>query len=151
MEDIFLCKVHREVLGIDVVVDFAEVSLVTRLVSDYLVFISITLGFESTLSTGGVLEANEAIATGLMVGAEGDFQRFDVTIAGEVLLQLWRAQCLGDFADKDVVVNNLLRVRSEEIVVEGQGAGGLTIGQLEVTHLFASKSKLVILGDRHDG
>jgi len=44
-----------------------------------------------------------------------------------MLLQLWRGQCLGDFADKDVVVNNLLRVRSEEIVIEGQGAGGLAL------------------------
>jgi len=72
LEDVLLCEVHWEVLGIDVVVDFAEISLVTRLVADDLVFVSFTFGFKSTLGAGWVLEANEAIATGLMVGAEGD-------------------------------------------------------------------------------
>ena len=64
LEDVLLCEVHGEVLGIDVVVDFAEISLVTGLVSDDLVGVGIALSFKSLLGAGGVLEAYETIATG---------------------------------------------------------------------------------------
>ena len=62
----------------------------------------------------------------------------------------WR-QFLRDFAHEDVVINNLLWVRAEQVVVEGQGATGLAWCKLKVAHLFASELEFVFLRDLHDG
>ena len=67
-----------------------------------------------------------------------------------MFLKLLRGQFLGDLTHEDVVVNDLLRVATEEIVVEGEGTGRLTWSELEVAHLLAGKSKLVLLRDCHD-
>ena len=99
----------------------------------------------------GVLEANETVAAGLGVRVEGDLQGLDVTVAGEVLLELLGGELLGDASHKDVVVDDFLGVRSEQVVVEGKGTGGLAWGELEVAHLLAGKDELVLLGDLHDG
>jgi hypothetical protein len=86
--DILLGEVLREVLCVNVVVDLSEVTLVTRLVADNLNAVGITLGFEGTGSGGRVLEADETIATRLVIGIQRDFERFDVTVALEVLFKL---------------------------------------------------------------
>ena len=85
-----------------------------------------------------------------MVRVEGDLQRLDVTIAGEVLFELGGAELLGNAAHKDVVVNNFLGVGAKQVVVEGQSARWLAWGELEVAHLLAGDGKLVLLGDLHD-
>ena len=61
--DLLLSVVHGEVLRIDVVVDLAEVALVTRLIPDDLVRIGVTLSLEGLLSAVGVLEAHKTITT----------------------------------------------------------------------------------------
>jgi len=67
-----------------------------------------------------------------------------------VLLELLGGHFLGDAAHENVVVNDFLGVGAEQVVVEGEGAGGLVLGQLEVAHLLASKDEFVLLWDRHD-
>ena len=62
LEDVLLSEVHWEVLGVDVVVNFAEVTFVAGLVPDDLVGIGVAFGLEGTLGARGVLEANEAVA-----------------------------------------------------------------------------------------
>ena len=148
---VFLSKVVGEVLGVDVVVDLPEVTLVAWLVADDLDVVSITLSFEGCGGSSGILEADEAIPTGLMVRVEGDLEGLNLTIAREVLLKGLRRDLLRDLAHEDVVIDDLLRVGAEKIVVEGKSAGGLAIGELEVSHLLAGEGKLVLLGDRHDG
>jgi hypothetical protein len=120
--DILLGEVLGEVLGVNVVVDFAEVTLVTGLVADNLDAVGIAFGLESTGSRGRVLEADEAVATGLVIGVQRDLQRLDVAIALEVLFELLRRQLLGNSADEDVVIDNLLRVGAEEVIVERKGS-----------------------------
>ena len=59
---VVLCEVLREVLGIDVVVDLPEVTLVAWLVADNLDAVGVAFSLESLGCGGRVLEANEAIA-----------------------------------------------------------------------------------------
>jgi len=140
-----------EVLGVDVVVDLAEIAFVAGLVSDHLVTVGGALSFKSLSGTRGLLEANEAVATGLVVRVERDLQRFDVSVAREVLFKSLRSDLLGDLAHEDVVVDNFLGVGSKEIVVEGESARWLAWGKLEVAHLFAGLREFVLLGDGHNG
>ena len=148
---VLLGELIGEVLGIDVVVDLAEVAFVAGLIPDHLGGGGIALGVESLGSASGVLEADKAVAAGLVIRVEGDLEGLDVTVAGEVLLELLGSHLLGDAAHKDVVVNDLLGVGAEQVVVEGQGAGWLAWGQLEVAHLLAGEDELILLRDRHDG
>ena len=67
---VLLGEVEREVLGIDVVVDLAEVAFVAGLISNHLGGVGRALGIESAGGAGGVLEADKAVATGLVVGIE---------------------------------------------------------------------------------
>jgi len=78
---VLLGEVEREVLGIDVVVDLAEVAFVAGLIPDNLGGVGRALGIESAGGAGGVLEADEAVATGLVVGVERDLEGLDVTVA----------------------------------------------------------------------
>ena len=61
--NISLSVVIGEVLRIDVVVDLAEVALVTRLIPDDLVRLGVTLSLKGLLSAVGVLEAHKTITT----------------------------------------------------------------------------------------
>ena len=149
--DVLLVEVVREVLGVNVVVDFSELALISGLVLDHLDGVSLALGLKSSSGTAWLLEANETVATGLMVGVEGDLEGLDVTVAREVLLETVWGKFLGDFTHKDVVVNDLLRVGAKEVVIKGKSAGWLSVSKLEVAHLLASESELVFLGDGHDG
>lgn len=85
-----------------------------------------------------------------MVRVERDLQGLDITVALEVLLKGHRGNLLGDAANENVVVDDLLGVGAEQVVVEWEGTRGLAIGELKVAHLLACESELVLLGDRHD-
>merc|ERR1719246_70966 len=148
--NVLLREVVGEVLGVDVVVDLAEVALVAGLVADDLDAVGSTLGFEGLGSRGGVLEADETVAAGLVVRVKRDLQRLNVTVTLEVLLESLGSDLLGDAAHEDVVVDDLLGVGAEQVIVEGEGAGGLSIGELEVAHLLAGKRELVLLRDGHN-
>ena len=67
-----------------------------------------------------------------------------------MLLESVGGELLGDASHEDVVVDDFLGVGAEEIVVEGEGAGGLAWGELEVAHLFAGNLELVLFWDLHD-
>jgi len=86
-----------------------------------------------------------------MVRVEGDFQRLDFSVLCKVLLECFRGHVLRDLSNEDVVVNNLLRVRSEKVIVVGEGSAGLAFSELEVSELLACLLELVFLGDGHDG
>ena len=60
-------------------------------------------------------------------------------------------ELLWDASHKDVVVDDLLGVGSEQVVVEGESAGWLAWGELEVAHLLAGDDEFVLFGDLHDG
>jgi len=150
LSDIRLLEAFGEVLGVDVVEDFAEVTLVTRLVLDDLAVVGVGVGIEGRACAAWVLEADESVATRLMIGVEGDLEGLDVTILDEVLLkELW-GHLLGDLTHEDVVVHDLLWVRAKKVVVEGEATGWLSVGKLKVTQLLAGLDELVLLGDRHD-
>ena len=149
--DLLLSVVHGEVLRIDVVVDLAEVAFVAWLVANDLILVSVALCFQGFGGRRWVLEAHETVAARLMVRVERDLEGLDVTVAGEVFLELGWRQFLRDAAHKDVVIDNLLRVGAEQVVVEGQGATGLAWCKLKVAHLFASELEFVFLRDLHDG
>jgi len=116
-----LCEVKREVLSVDVVVNFAEITLITRLIADNLDVVGFALCIKCVACGLRILEADEAVSTGLVVGAEGDFQRLDVSIALKVFFKLLRSHFFRNSAHKDVMIDNLLWVRSKQVVVEGKG------------------------------
>ena len=70
---IVLCEVKREVLSVDVVVNFAEITLITRLIADNLDVVGFALCIKCVACGLRILEADEAISTGLVVGTERDF------------------------------------------------------------------------------
>ena len=148
--NLLLGVVHGEVLRVDVVVDLAEVAFVAWLVANDLVLVGVALCFQGFGGRRRVLEAYEAVAARLMVRVERDLEGLDVTVASEVLLEPRRRHFLRDAAHKDVVIDDLLGVGTEQVVVEGQGATGLASCKLKVAHLFAGELEFVLLGDLHD-
>lgn len=148
---ISLCEVVREVLGVNVVEDLAEVALVTRLVPDDLARVCTAVRFQGLHGTARFLETDKAVATRLMIRVKRNLERLDVTVLREVLLQVLRGHLLGYLAHEDVVVDDLLRVRAQQVVVEGEGAGGLALGELKVAKLLAGLVEFVLLWDGHDG
>lgn len=79
--DVCLSEVVWEVFCVDVVVNFSEFTLVTGVIRDDLVSDCVTLGFQSSLGACGVLEADKAVTTRLVITIKGNFQRLDVTEA----------------------------------------------------------------------
>ena len=61
--DISLCESLWEILGVDVVVNSSEVALVSWLVFDCLVLLSLVAGCEGKLCSCLLLEAHEPVAT----------------------------------------------------------------------------------------
>lgn len=85
-----------------------------------------------------------------MVSVEGDLQRLDVTILGEVFFKFGGRDIGGDFAHEDVVVNELLGVGSEEFVVVGESTARLAI-ELEVAEGFTGLLELGVVSYGDDG
>ena len=79
--DVCLSVVVREVFGVDVVVNFSEFTLVTGVIQDDLEGVCVTLGFQSSLGACGVLEADKAVTTRLVITVQGNLQGLDVTLA----------------------------------------------------------------------
>ena len=68
-----------------------------------------------------------------------------------MLLKLKWLHVLGDFSDKEIVVNNLLWVGAQQIIVIRESATWLTRGKFEVAELLACFTELVIFWNCHDG
>ena len=68
-----------------------------------------------------------------------------------MLFELLGSELLWDASHKDVVVDDLLGVGSEQVVIEGKSARWLAWGELEVAHLLAGVDKFILFGDLHDG
>jgi len=61
-----------------------------------------------------------------------------------------RLHVLWDSAHKDVVVKDLVGVRSEEIIIEWETTGWLALDEFEITKLLASNFELLLLWNRND-
>ena len=79
--DVCLSVVVREVFGVDIVVNFSKFTLVTGVILDNLESVCVTLGFQSSLGACGVLEADKAVTTRLVITVQGNLQGLDVTVA----------------------------------------------------------------------
>jgi len=138
-----------EVFSVDVVESLAHVTAVLGLVEDTLGDVSV-LGFFEGLGGGfGVLEADESVSTGGVVGVERHLEGLDLSVLLELLLELGGGDVGGDLADEDVVLVEFLGVGSEELVVVGEGTARLVV-ELEVAEGLASLSKFLVIGDGDD-
>ena len=86
-----------------------------------------------------------------MVRTKRDLERLDVTVAREMLFELLWGNAFGNLAHENVVINDLLWVRAEQVIVERKGTAGLTLLELKVAHFLASELEFVLLRDLHDG
>ena len=146
-----LTPLSWEVLGVDVVEDLSEVTLVSWLVLDGLALISLSKSWEGLGSAGGILEADETISTGGVVRVERNLEGLDISVLAEEGLELRWLHVLWNLAHKDVVVNNLLWVGSQKIIIVWESTTLLAWDELEVTELLAGELELVLLWDSDDG
>ena len=63
--------------------------------------------------------------------------------------QLW-GNAFGDLAHENVVINDLLWVRAEQVIIERKGTARFTLLKLKVAHFLASELEFVLLRDLHD-
>lgn len=108
--DLWLIPLEWEVLGVDVVENLSEVTLVAWLVLDGLDGVSVALGGKSLACGVWLLEADESVLARTMIGVEGDLQGLDWSELGEELFKLLWRHSVWDFAHKNVVVNDFLWV-----------------------------------------
>jgi hypothetical protein len=150
LSDIIIGVRVGNVLNIDVVHELAKVALVVLRLKLDDVHLTEILGSEGISGGLGVLEADEAVATGRVVTVEGDLQGLDGTNLAEDLVELLMGHILGDGADEHVLGEELLLVGTEELSVERQSTALLAI-DLEVSHLLAGGLELIGILDVDHG
>ena len=151
LSDIIIGEGVRNVLNIDVVHELAEVALVVLGLELDDVHLTEILGVEGLGGRLGVLEADEAVASGRVITVERNLERLDGTNLAEDLMQLLMSDILRDGTDEDVLREELLLVGTEELSIERKSTALLAV-DLEVSHLLAGSLELLgVLDVDHGG
>lgn len=141
-----LFPVIRNVLDVDVVEGLAEVALVFGRELDTDNAVAVRGLRESTCAGLRVFEADEAVGATGVVLVQGDLAGLDLAVFGEGLFEVLVDEVLGDFAHKNVLVGQSGDVGSEQVLLVGQCADGLSV-ELEVAQFLGHLLELVIVVD----
>lgn len=143
-------EVLRQVFHVDVVENTSEVTLVLRLVLDTNVRVLVDGVIKSFLGAFRSLEAHKTVATRGVIGVKRDLKTLDITILGEVFLKLLGVHVGRDLLNEEVVINESLRVGTEQLIVERKSSALASIN-LEVSENCTSFLELLRVRDLEDG
>jgi len=85
-----------------------------------------------------------------VVSIKRDLQTLNVTILGEVFLELLGVHVRGDLLNEEIVINESLGVGTEKLIVEGEGSALSSIN-FEISEHLASFFELLRVSNLNDG
>lgn len=154
LSDLFIRHSGGKVLDIDVVDELSHGGLVVSGLEhvglDTLGQLLCLGGLESCGGRVGVLEADEAVSIGVVLGSQTDLQGLDRTELGENIMQLLMVEFVLGNLDENVVGKQFLFVGTEELLVEGKGSAGFALN-IEVSHLLTGRLVLIRVLDHNHG
>jgi len=132
----------RDVLDINVVVDFAEVLLGPWRKFDTDARIAILGLWESARGSLGVTETDETISAGGVVLVDRNLAGDNITVLLEFVFKGLGVHVLGNLSDKQVLVHEAVHVGTEQIAWVGKRSAELAF-KLEVSELLGNLNKFV--------
>jgi len=148
--DFIFCHFGGQVLDENVVVGLSQLiaSLRVELNSDEAIFA--LGGFEGFSGVLGVLEANESITTRLVLLVEGYFARDYTSEIFERIFQIIRLEGLVNLSDEHVLLLELGKINSKEILAVRESAAGLSL-KGEVAEILLDFFELIGVVDSDHG
>jgi len=148
--DLLLRHFQWDVLDVHIVDELSQVSSVLWLEQNGS-HLSIVLGeLQGLLGRGLVIEADETIASGGVVGVERNLKTLNFSESFEFLLKIGMLEVLGDALDEHTVGMKFFLVASEQLSVELEGSALLAL-DIEVSHGLDGLVELDGVLDHDDG